>query len=1592
MTSLRSAGGLSARLVFTAAIIISCGGCSDGGDAVEGKTKTAAPDVAQQDAGCVSASQCPAAKDICKMAACASGACSIVDRDAATCDDGDPCTTNSLCKGGKCTAGNDVCECRETKDCASREDGNKCNGTLYCNKAKQPFVCSIKPSTVVACTTSADTPCRKVFCNPADGKCSLKAIPDGTVCDDGDACTVDSSCKNAVCKGGDDSWCECGKSADCAAKATNKCAGSWYCAPGFPRVCKLNTATAIKCAKNKDTTCLKNECEPASGACKMTPQFDGLPCDDGDKLTLSDVCAKGLCKGTTVKTCTSLADCKKWEDGDFCNGTLFCDKSSSLCMVNPSTLVTCPSVNDTGCLKNRCDGPTGACVLKPELNGKKCSDGDKCTDGDYCFAGTCSPGKFTCLCTKDSDCSDLEDGNACNGTLFCDKSSGKCKHNAASVVVCPNANDTACEKNACDPQDGKCKATSSAEVVKKCDVPPEVAVDPCRLVVKPPKAASLTNVPCDDGDVCTAGDKCAGTTCTSGTKICVCKADADCPDDDGNVCTGVPYCDTKTGTCKPNPATAIVCSKKNDWACEANSCHPKTGLCQLKARNNGKGCDDGEPCSSGDKCIDGACKGGPATCDDGNKCTEDTCVKGKGCSYKKVVCNDGNVCTHEACDPKSGQCTKPSPMKPGTLCNADNDPCTAGDSCLLGVCKVGQPVNCGDPANPCLFSKCTAISGQGFTCTPLAKKDGTSCPSGDVGCFYGSTCQNGKCSKGSTSRYGTKLPGSGAGSMRFNAVGKLATGALAVGSEVIGSITNVTSRRWIAWGLDENGETTTNTPFVIKPTKAHKDNQPNVLHMEGGTVFVAGTMADAKGVAKMTVVQLSVDDKAQRVKKEIVRHSPASYAGASYGTHYVRDPGGSAAIGGYLMVGGKHRAAISRVDPNGKQTALVQVHGPFNFAPSRIVGLRLLPNGGMYAVNAEMDNPTSSSVMIQEFNPENTVRWNTRVGGEHFVTIGAGIAVHGKRIFLTSSRSKASKHAPTAFETMRHTFLKEDGLEYRRIETEVVASLNVSQEGNKSLEFGYVPGTVEAAHIELRDEWGNQQMARSIKHPTLNQRFVGATTLTDGTVIAVGWRQTTAGGGKGQRPLVALMTPWLRAHCSDVGQCAGKGWKTCNDGKDCTRDSCHSGLGCIHIPDDKALCTPTGVCAQNAVCDLSKCEPEKNGRFRTHVLPYGSTRYVWEGWLRSPDRYRLLMGTNKYDVFPVNLQYGHNCNLSITGSAPVGTDRFVVYGTDANGHAKFCGFQHKYWQTSQFQTVIKPFNLRTYGTGASRGSDGSYWVVTKQPKAQQGVLAGLHANGGVRSQLLYAGGANMHDARGVVAMDDKGAAMFGRFREGSRYQATILRVDVNIKEKWRVRMGAKADNDVFNAALQTQDGGLIAVGTTEAGSGGLYRRRMVRFSATGKVVWDSLPGKPDFARLMAILPLKDDQYAIAGNGKLLGQDRPFLGRITGSGDLVFERFVDQKFGAFMNRDGLRRVDNGYLLLGYAQGSIAPFFARVDGWGHSNCDIVGGCGSKTEDSCDDANPCTSDVCVAKNGKCVHVPLSETTCGLGKVCKAGSCAKK
>ena len=296
------------------------------------------------------------------------------------CNDGDACTQTDACEAGVCTGSNPVTctasdQCHDAGTCnpgtgvcsnpqkpngSACDDGNACTQTDACETG----VCTGRNP--VACTAS--DPCHEAgTCDTVTGVCSNPQKPNGSACNDGSACTQTDACEAGVCTGSNPVTCT----------ASDQCHDA-------------------------------GTCDTVTGACSNPPKANGSACNDGNACSQTDACEAGVCTGSNPVSCTA---------SDQCHDAGVCDPGSGTCSNppkadgtpcddgNPNTVgdacfggicsapnlclgVTCAPLDpchDAGV----CDPGTGLCSNPPKADGAACDDGNPCTANDACTSGVC---------------------------------------------------------------------------------------------------------------------------------------------------------------------------------------------------------------------------------------------------------------------------------------------------------------------------------------------------------------------------------------------------------------------------------------------------------------------------------------------------------------------------------------------------------------------------------------------------------------------------------------------------------------------------------------------------------------------------------------------------------------------------------------------------------------------------------------------------------------------------------------------------------------------------------------------------------------------------------------------------------------------------------------------------------------------------------------------------------------------------------------------------------------------------------------------------------------------------------------------------
>ncbi len=465
------------------------------------------------------------------------------------CSDGNACTENDACSGETCAGVTVVCtaksRCHDAGTCdpvtgrcttPARSNGAPCDDANSCTSADS---CSGGACGGVAVVCPAGGQCAVSACDPATGMCASQPRADGTTCSDDSRCTRADTCQRGQCVGSDPVVCQagaCHEAGVCEA-ATGVCtrpvrADGTLCEDG--NRCTLEDRCAGgACLAGPPKSCASagvcqtaGSCDPADGQCKGgTARPDDSPCDDDNLCTTADRCRGGLCAGASV-SCPGATPCRvastcnpltgicapgaPRNPGTACDDATRCTqddvcRSDGECRGDP---VSCPPA--TACLAaSACNLESGVCAERAPLNeGGACDDGSSCSEGDVCRQGTCVGRAKTCTSS-----------NVCVGPGACDQASGLC-------TVGSFLDGTSCsDGNACTDDDscsgGSCRGSPRSCPATVCHAPGSCnpATGQCSGGVP------LSGAECDDNDACT-------TTSLCQAGVCLGTAPKDCSDSD----------------------------------------------------------------------------------------------------------------------------------------------------------------------------------------------------------------------------------------------------------------------------------------------------------------------------------------------------------------------------------------------------------------------------------------------------------------------------------------------------------------------------------------------------------------------------------------------------------------------------------------------------------------------------------------------------------------------------------------------------------------------------------------------------------------------------------------------------------------------------------------------------------------------------------------------------------------------------------------------------------------------------------------------------------------------------------------------------
>ncbi len=1304
-------------------------------------------------------------------------------------------------------------------------------------------------------------------------------------------------------------------------------------------------------------------CVSADGSCETANLVQGAPCDDGEPCTLGDGCSDGACKGgTNTCGCQVDADCDD-EDANPCTGVPYCDTTNGapgrgaghggVCKTNPASVVVCATAADTDCRKNQCDPGTGACTLSAVPKGVSCDDGDPCTQAEACEAGVCAGGVDTCACGSDADCTD--DGDLCNGLPYCDKLSGTCQVNPATVVVCNTASDTPCAKTVCVPKTGACTTLARAAVTQLGCVQ---GAGGQLCLWKPAPQPSSATFACEDGSACTQGDACEGAECKPGKVTCACVADADCPDPDNDACTGVPYCDVITGTCKANPSSVVFCSTQADTACAKATCNPTTGACALAPVAPGSPCDDGQVCTQSGSCDGkGGCVSGPAlSCDDNNPCTADACTEVAGCVHSPKDCGDGNACTTDTCEASTGQC-KSAPRPTGTSCDADGSGCTVGDACAGGACVAGPALVCVGSVGPCETLACVGKGANAATCVVQPRPDGAACPDAEGGCVVGATCSKGACVAGAQPRFYAKSVGPPKGWSTLRRVARLAGGDLVtVGAHAVSPGAKGGAWWTARWTL-AGSQVWSKSSAASAP---HAQDGATALTVTPDGLLWVGGRSSSSALFPATVRRRTLNG-------AMVDTIPLALFASGVAGLCAAPQGGVIALFG-VPSGTTTKVYAARYTSDGK----------LGWTKS------LSSNGVPHAVAATQSHVLS----LMNYQSGSAMRW-----GYAFSQQSSGTKIHFQGPGYHSSWTGVAAVARAAGLATLTTdgkgsssirLLSGDGL--RELDAATVSQGVPSAMAHRPLTAGlWVVGhSGSGGYLAAFDRFANAQWHRAVPNTT---RLLGVTDAGEGAV-AVGYAQV----GAERRARLVRASDFGLASCTGGGLCQVKTHAACDDGKACTADGCDPKSGCVHGKPSGMACDAGDGCSRHGACSAGTCGSADPGRLFNQ-------RYHWEQARGSATDALLALSADVSRIWYTSKSHVRRAEFDPYGSSNSGAKlglcagftelnqvvaraagSVLVVGTtgpDSAPRAVHC-LVDKDGKAQTQQVASNDVTCPTCWSksrGAAEALDGHLFTVgtVKADGKFKGFVEKRTASGKhVWTSIVgHNAGVGAYDVRPLA---DGGAGIAGRTLNNGGNTAFIAVVKPDGKERFFTAIPHDKE-DFFRAVVQTTSGTLVAAGYSRPKKSGPYRSFVAGVdSKSGDVVWDRWATKVDDAAFFVARALPAGGALLGGWRKVNGSYKALIERIDTTGARVWRReYAGGPTLASAKVTTLGTWSGGYLvglrLLGSSAAHDLPGLLKTDFGGYAGCKDAGTCLSTKVASCDDSDPCTSDWCDAAAG-CKH----------------------
>ncbi len=178
------------------------------------------------------------------------------------------------------------------------------------------------------------------------------------------------------------------------------------------------------------------------------------------------------------------------------------------------------------------------------------------------------------------------------------------------------------------------------------------------------------------------------------------------------------------------------------------------------------------------------------------------------------------------------------------------------------------------------------------------------------------------------------------------------------------------------------------------------------------------------------------------------------------------------------------------------------------------------------------------------------------------------------------------------------------------------------------------------------------------------------------------------------------------------------------------------------------------------------------------------------------------------------------------------------------------------------------------------------------------------------------------DPRAIVTLGNGDLLLFNNnFDINQYFDASVLHLGSDGSFKNEVVWGAPEDQDDWFDARKTQDGGAIAVGMSRLSTDFIQRILVVRFAASGQVVWEKMYNVPELLVFNKVVPIPTGGFFLLGDTYDFADRGVLIVRCDENGDILWSKEYDRTSVYENILDGIYLGNDELLLATYASDTL-----------------------------------------------------------------------